>query len=139
MSHRLEMIDPMHTREGGDVAVCEVCGGEMTEEISCRPDPIIIGGRAYEPIRWGEESRPRHLPQPEVCSDCRAPLDGVHHPGCCVERCPACLGQAMWCPCFGINDEWDDEDGDRTQERCSAVRRRCRRCRVHLFRRAGRE
>jgi hypothetical protein len=121
------------------VAVCEVCGGEMMEEISCRSDPIIIEGRAYEPIRWGEERRPKHLPQPDVCSDCSAPLGGVHHPGCCVERCPACLGQALWCPCFTVDEQWDDEDGDGTEGRCWAVRRRARRCRSHLFLRAGRQ
>ena len=37
------------------MAVCPHCNGEMKEGISCRPDPIIIGDAAYEPIRWGDE------------------------------------------------------------------------------------
>jgi hypothetical protein len=93
----------------------------MTEGISCRPDPITIGGEDFEPIRWGDEreiktkARPVHF----NCSDCDTPPGGVHHPGCCVERCPACLGQALGCRCS------DDADPPRT--------RRKARCTAHLF------
>jgi hypothetical protein len=56
----------------------------------------------------------------------------VHHPGCCVERCPACLGQALGCECFGDPDDdaWDDGPATlgpprhfgRKKGRCSAHR-----------------
>ena len=81
------------------MAICSHCGGEMTEGISCLTDPVIIGGRAYAPIPWGQELRPRHRYEPEECRDCGTPLGGVHHPGCCMERCPACHGQAIGCDC----------------------------------------
>src|ERR1700721_1123908 len=72
------------------MAICSHCGGEMTEGISCLTDPLIINGRAYAPIPWGQELRPRHRYEPEECRDCGTPLGGIHHPGCCMERCPAC-------------------------------------------------
>ena len=37
-------------------------------------------------------------------------LGGIHHPGCCVERCPACRRQAMTCDCRFDEDGPDDED-----------------------------
>ena len=40
------------------MAICSHCGGEMTEGISCLTDPVVIDGRAYAPIRWGQELRP---------------------------------------------------------------------------------
>ena len=81
------------------MAICAHCGGEMTEGISCLTDPVIIDGKVYAPIRWGQELRPRHRYEPEECRDCATPLGGVHHPGCCLERCPACHGQAISCGC----------------------------------------
>ena len=82
------------------MAICSQCGGEMTDGISCLTDPLIIDSRAYAPVRWGQELRPRHRYEPEECRDCGTPLGGVHHPGCCIERCPACHGQAISCGCF---------------------------------------
>ncbi len=82
------------------MAICAQCEGEMLEGKSCLPDPIIIGGRPYEPIRWGEETDTRHWDPSEFCRDCNVGLGGVHHPGCLIERCPACGGQAWGCPCF---------------------------------------
>ena len=81
------------------MAICAHCGGEMTEGISCLTDPVMIGGKAYSPIRWGQEPRPRHRYEPEECRDCGTPMGGVHHPGCAMERCPACHGQAIGCGC----------------------------------------
>jgi hypothetical protein len=103
------------------MSVCAHCDGEMTEGISCRPDPIAIGGEAFEPIRWGDEgeNRSRARRVDFNCSDCCTPPGGVHHRGCRVERCPACLGQALGCPCV------DDPDPFR-------VRRRSR-CTAHLL------
>jgi hypothetical protein len=82
------------------VAKCSHCRGEMMDGISCRSDPIVIGGKPYEPLRWGEEREFKRWGARSSCRDCNTPVGGVHHPGCCVERCPACLGQAFGCPCF---------------------------------------
>ena len=87
------------------MAMCPQCEGEMMEEISCLSEPIPIGGDFFEPIRWGDEKKRSRWVIDFPCRDCRTPVGGVHHPGCCMERCPACLGQALGCPCFGTDDD----------------------------------
>jgi hypothetical protein len=117
------------------MAVCPHCSGEMKEEISCRPDPITIGDAAYQPVRWGDEWESKKWPGDIdfPCRDCGTPPGGVHHPGCCVERCPACLSQAITCGCFADPDEedWDDDPVSlvdrighrgRRKDRCTAHR-----------------
>jgi hypothetical protein len=106
------------------MAICSHCGGEMTEGISCLTDPVVIDGRAYAPIPWGQELRPRHRYEPEECRDCGTPLGGIHHPGCCMERCPACHGQAIGCGCA-------------TEPDCTFEAARTGRCRSHVLRRVG--
>jgi len=110
------------------MAICAHCGGEMTEGISCLTDPVMIGGKAYSPIRWGQEPRPRHRYEPEECRDCGTPMGGVHHPGCAMERCPACHGQAIGCGCV-------PEVGCETE--CTFDHPRAMRCRSHVLRRVG--
>jgi hypothetical protein len=106
------------------MAICSHCGGEMTEGISCLTDPVVIGGRTYAPIPWGQEPRPRHRYEPEECRDCCTPLGGIHHPGCCMERCPACHGQAIGCGCLA-------------ESVCAFEASRTGRCRDHVLRRVG--
>lgn len=115
------------------MAVCSECGGEMLDRVSCKADPIMIDGQAYEPIRWGEEERSKRWTLPDHCRDCYVPVGGVHHPGCCVERCPVCLGQAFGCPCFMV-DELVFGEGDEDGYQPS----RARRCTQHLFRQSTR-
>jgi hypothetical protein len=110
------------------MAICARCGGETTDGISCLTDPISIGGRPYAPVRWGQELRPRHRFEPDDCRGCGTPLGGAHHPGCCLERCPACHGQALTCPCVA------DQEGEGG---CVFERARTQRCRGHVLRRVG--
>ena len=111
------------------MAICTRCGGETTDGISCLTDPIRIGGKAYPPVRWGQEHRPRHRYEPDDCRGCGTPLGGVHHPGCCLERCPACHGQALTCPC--VADQEERGGG------CGFEQARTDRCRAHVLRRVG--
>ena len=114
------------------MAVCPYCNGEMMEGISCRPDPIMSGDTIYEPIRWGDELESRRWVIDFPCRDCRTPPGGVHHPGCCVERCPACLGQAFGCECLADSDEdiWDDGPPSLANRPCHLGRRNGR-CVAH--------
>jgi hypothetical protein len=57
----------------------------------------VIGGRQYPRIRFGRE-RPR-APDKLTCHDCAVVPGEFHVPGCDVERCPACHGQAIACDC----------------------------------------
>ena len=110
------------------MAICARCGGEMTDGISCLTDAITIGGRPYPPVRWGQEPRPRHRYEPDDCRGCGTPLGGAHHPGCCLERCPACHGQATTCLCIAE---------DEVVEECGFEPARTDRCRAHVLRRVG--
>jgi hypothetical protein len=91
--------------------VCAYCRLEMTVD-GCAETPIIIEGRTYRPIRFGEELssfRPNRR-----CGDCNALPGRVHHHGCDVEQCPACGGQCLGCDCVWageehLTDEWIEE------------------------------
>jgi hypothetical protein len=94
------------------MAICKACGGEMTQGISCSPTVRIrIGGVDYRPIRWTDEPEWSYENITFQCGACATPPGGVHHPGCCVERRPACIGQSLGCEC---NDDplEDTEDID---------------------------
>ncbi len=57
-----------------------------------------IGGTDYPRMRWGSEpddDRASH----QACPDCAALPGQFHVPGCDIEWCPRCGGQAIWCPC----------------------------------------
>ena len=99
--------------------ICPTCEGEIAERISCLSAPVEIDGELFDPIRWGDERGSRRSGKrwrvDAPCRDCGTPPGGVHHPGCCLESCPKCFGQALGCPCFGDpDDELDlfDQDAD---------------------------
>jgi hypothetical protein len=113
------------------MAICGHCGREMTQEVSCKDDPTVIGGKAYAPLPYGEERYPKRYKPAPNCGDCGTPLGGVHHPGCDLESCPICMGQALTCGHF------DDPDDDGYAEWEKTPMRNPRRCTSHLFRQAG--
>lgn len=90
----------------GTFADCPTCGRTMNGT-GCA-DTYEIAGQEYERIPYGDP-RDRFPESPNAnCSDCNAPRGGLHHGGCCVERCPRCLGQSIGCDC-------EDEDDEETE------------------------
>jgi hypothetical protein len=91
------------------MATCDICQRNMSEGISCSFDPLIIEGRPFEPIRCGDETGGMFPFVP--CGDCRVERGGVHHHGCDLEQCPACMGQLFSCGCMN-DDPFEDDDDD---------------------------
>jgi hypothetical protein len=86
------------------MAGCSQCGNDMAgKAVSCTAIPLIVNGRPHELIRWGTETGSRaafHRSIDGPCDSCNTPRGGVHHPGCCIEQCPACGGQLFGCDCL---------------------------------------
>lgn len=96
------------------MAVCPYCSQEMLVAESCDPRPIMIGGRPYEPVRYGTErgwGRPRRR-----CHDCNVRPGAVHHHGCDMERCPECGDQSFMCGCVWDGEENHEDDEDYEDE-----------------------
>ncbi len=88
------------------MAVCEECGKEMLEALTCAEDVVVlIAGVAFEPVLYGledvflEPTESGEWWEPGRCHDCGIGPYGVHHFGCCVETCPSCRGQLLMCGC----------------------------------------
>ena len=81
------------------MATCLYCEGEMLDVPTCLERVFDGPNDVRLPrVRWGEASggpRPTAIAVPVVA--CMP--GGWHHPGCAVERCPRCGGQACYCCC----------------------------------------
>lgn len=91
------------------MARCNYCGLDMSDADGCTDDPIVIDGRAYQPVRYGEE-RTRWDPS-RRCHDCHSLPGQVHHHGCDVEECPACGDQSISCGCLWAGEDPEDDLG----------------------------
>jgi hypothetical protein len=92
------------------MAECKQCGQEMQDAVAC----ISVPFRGGDPVPYTQERRWAETNTdiaalPEKCHDCWTPTNGVHHPGCDVEECPACHWQAISCMCEASQLEEEEE------------------------------
>lgn len=87
------------------MAICNYCKRDMEKAESCIPVKVMIDGKQYEQIKYGDESRSDfHAEKINCCHDCGINKGGYHHPGCDVEECPKCHGQLIGCECLNPDD-----------------------------------
>lgn len=79
------------------MAVCEYCKQEMSDHVGCTLE-------TYNDMPGGPHKRVPHN-GPRRCHDCGCPPGKLHHPGCDMERCPGCGGQAISCDCISEDEE----------------------------------
>lgn len=72
---------------------------EMLEQAQYQSSVLVT--TAYDRIRHGSERYwgRRKLSTKHVCHDCAALPGQFHVPGCDMEECPSCKGQALACGC----------------------------------------
>ena len=89
------------------MAKCGFCKQEMRDEVSCTVESYddMGDGETYPRIRYGDEPGDWGASEGNPCHDCACPPGGFHHPGCDVERCPKCEGQAISCGCADSEDD----------------------------------
>lgn len=82
------------------MAECSFCKQDMIEADGCRPSVILLKGKRYRKVLFGESDRDQPITPEARCHDCGAKPNNFHHPGCDWERCPICGGQAIACGCL---------------------------------------
>lgn len=72
------------------------------------PEYQFSDGRSLVRVRYGEEEHDWRA-ECGPCHDCLAVAGEFHVPGCDVEQCPSCGGQAMSCGCRYEGDQEPEE------------------------------
>ena len=84
------------------MALCDVCGQEMTTAAPCSLATLIVADRRRNRIPFGKEKLWEMAPRATTadrCGDCGVGRGGFHHPGCATEECMVCGAQLFSCDC----------------------------------------
>ena len=110
-----------------EAATCRWCEEPMDGR-PCTGKPLkdtaVVEGVSYYRVPYEITGRFGPDGRPQSCHDCAAPQGGLHHPGCDMERCPRCLGQAISCGCRWDGDAPDPDFNPRNLEPEAAGARR---------------
>jgi hypothetical protein len=88
-------------------ATCDYCGNEQAPGTPCLA-LAQVEGIWYHRVPFSSPSPSRGLRT--TCRDCNVVEGQHHHRGCCVEKCPRCLGQAISCECRWEGDAAPDNE-----------------------------
>jgi hypothetical protein len=87
------------------MAICSWCDQDMMVANSCSLNTKVdFGNEVMDPVPF--KTQGWDGPH-DRCSDCNVVVGGIHHPGCCSERCPKCGGQLISCGCLDPEEEAD--------------------------------
>lgn len=64
-----------------------------------------IDGQAYQRLPYGQGDWWEHGAPAPLCHDCAVIPGQLHVPGCDMEECPKCHGQAISCGCGSDEEE----------------------------------
>ncbi len=78
-------------------AKCKFCNQDMKPGTGCTlKEYTDMGPKVYARVPYNGEGH---------CHDCAVATGQLHHPGCDMERCPKCNGQALSCGCTDKPEE----------------------------------
>lgn len=101
--------------------ICEHCNQQMDPGVGCTLEEYTdIPGGPFKRIKYGVRADGL-LADVAPCHDCNVVAGQYHHPGCDMERCPKCGGQAISCGCTDPADPPETRANDTPTAPCDPI------------------